>query len=396
MRASGFGRAARRAARCAAGLSGLAPSLVLAHAATSNTVLFDREIVRILEAHCVMCHATVGPSPPLETYEEAWLARRAIHDRTLARQMPPWAAVPGYGEFKNANRLTLREQRFVVSWVEGLGPRNAGIVFLNVLDPQGARREEVRARPDFDRWVLGAPDREVELPPSRPVPSGGEPQRTRIQRSMIDLGLDGPVSLAGLEFRPRARDSIRAAVFTVEQTGQWLATWTPWHGYRQLSSGTAYRLDAGATVVAEIHTTDALEPIAEPGTLGLHLASEAAPAALRDVVLTASADVPAGVARERLRAETMLASAARVHALWPDLPADIDTVEVSAVFPSGHVEVLLFALETPAEWPTAYIYETPVALPAGARVSLTAYATNADSASERTAVELRISLVDGE
>ena len=40
--------------------------------------------------------------------------------------MPPWAAVPGYGQFVNDNSLTLRETQFIVSWVEGLGPRNAG------------------------------------------------------------------------------------------------------------------------------------------------------------------------------------------------------------------------------------------------------------------------------
>ena len=40
--------------------------------------------------------------------------------------MPPWAAVSGYGQFVNENVATLRETQFLVSWVEGLGPRNAG------------------------------------------------------------------------------------------------------------------------------------------------------------------------------------------------------------------------------------------------------------------------------
>ena len=63
--------------------------------------------------------------------------------------MPPWPAFPGYGQFINDNSLTLRETQFIVSWVEGSGPRNAGTVFTNTSDPNAARRTEVRAKADF-------------------------------------------------------------------------------------------------------------------------------------------------------------------------------------------------------------------------------------------------------
>ena len=48
------------------------------HETVNTTVLFDREIVKILNSHCVMCHAEGGPSFPLATYEDAWLQRRKI------------------------------------------------------------------------------------------------------------------------------------------------------------------------------------------------------------------------------------------------------------------------------------------------------------------------------
>ena len=120
---------------------------VRAHETTTTTVLFDREVVRILDRHCVMCHAENAPSFPLETYEETWLQRRSIRAEVLARHMPPWAAVPGYGRFANDNGLTLREKHFIVSWVEGLGPRNAGTVFLNVADVGAPVPDVVRSRP---------------------------------------------------------------------------------------------------------------------------------------------------------------------------------------------------------------------------------------------------------
>ena len=79
-------------------LSGMA----LSHETTTTTVLFDREIVRILEDHCVMCHSEKGLAFPLITYEQTWLRGRPIRAEVLKRHMPPWSAVPGYGQFANA------------------------------------------------------------------------------------------------------------------------------------------------------------------------------------------------------------------------------------------------------------------------------------------------------
>ncbi|HSU89162.1 MAG TPA: hypothetical protein VLL56_10020, partial [Terriglobia bacterium] len=86
------------AAWCSTGLS---------HETLTTTVLFDREIVRILNKHCIMCHTESGPSFPLETYEQTWLQGRKIRADIIARHMPPWSAVPGYGQFANDNSLTL-------------------------------------------------------------------------------------------------------------------------------------------------------------------------------------------------------------------------------------------------------------------------------------------------
>jgi hypothetical protein len=131
------------------------PQQVQSHGTLTTTVLFDREIVRILNNHCVMCHDDGAVSFPLATYEQTWVRRGAIRTEALRRHMPPWPAVSGYGQFVNDNSLTTRETQFMIAWVEGLGPRNAGNVFLNVPDQQ--KREEVRAYSHADHWQLGQP-----------------------------------------------------------------------------------------------------------------------------------------------------------------------------------------------------------------------------------------------
>src|SRR5882724_4633274 len=136
------------------GLLLVACVVAVSHETLTTTVLFDREIVRILDKHCVMCHVENGPAFPLGTYEQTWLQGRKVRASVIARHMPPWAAFPGYGQFVNHNSLTLRETQFIVSWVEGLGPRNAGTVFTNTADPTAAPRKEVSAHPDIGHWHL--------------------------------------------------------------------------------------------------------------------------------------------------------------------------------------------------------------------------------------------------
>src|SRR5262245_41073587 len=205
------------------------------HETLTTTVLFDREIVRILDRHCVMCHAETSLAFPLETYDKTWVRGRKSRAEVIARHMPPWAAFPGYGQFANDNSLTLRESQFVVSWVEGLGPRNAGKVFLNVQDTGAARPQAIRAHAQTDQWQLGQPDLTRQLPPA--VIEAKQPDQVR--RVTVDLGLTAERRLRALEFMPGDRRVVRAAFFTLQETGQWLGSWTPWYGFTGLPDGVA-------------------------------------------------------------------------------------------------------------------------------------------------------------
>src|SRR5262245_26812548 len=186
----------------------LMPREALSHGAVTTTVLFDREIVRILNTRCVACHIDGGVAFPLSTYEETWLRGRLIRTEILRRHMPPWPAVPGYGEFVNDNGLTLRETQFLVAWVEGLGPRNAGTVFLNVNDP-GAARQEVRALAHAAHWQAGEPDLVRSL-------EGGRVETQRgdfVRRAVVDLQLASERRLTGIEYLPGDRRVVRGVVF---------------------------------------------------------------------------------------------------------------------------------------------------------------------------------------
>ena len=349
------------------------PRQVRSHETLTTTVLFDREIVRVLDSRCVMCHAADGPSFPLETYEQTWLRRRGVRDAVIARHMPPWPAVPGYGRFVNDNGLTLRETQFVVSWVEGLGPRNAGTVFTNTAEP-GARPAEIRARNlHAGHWHLGEPSMIRSLPAVRIEAE----QPASVRRVVVDLGLTSARQVQAMQYMPGDRRVVRAAIFTVQETGQWLGSWTPWYGYMQLPDGAAFLLPAGAHVVADIHYRGARQTVVDEGKLGLTFAEHRSPRAVSDIALTATATAPATAGRQRLRAETRIAADTHVVALRPEMSGDITSIEVAARRSDGGTDILLFARDFDHEWPTPFVLQDPVLVRRGSVLTVTAYAGGA-------------------
>jgi hypothetical protein len=348
------------------------PLSVASHETTTTTVLFEREIVRVLNQHCVMCHSEGSLSFPMSTYEQTWLRGRAIRSEVLRRHMPPWAAVPGYGQFANDNSLTLREMQFMVSWVEGLGPRNAGTVFLNVLDPAAKPAEPVRAQAHRGHWQLGQPTTILTLP-NMAIEAG---QPDHVKRVVVETGFRSVRRLRAVEYMPGDYRVVRAAFFTVQETGQWIGSWTPWYGYSVLPANAAVRVPAGAHIVAEIHYRGARDAVADRGALGLFFNDRATVRAASDRVLEAKGEVPAGASTQRFRSQTRLAVGVSVLAVRPEVPEGTTSIEVAARKPDGSTQILLFAKDIRNEWPTPYVLKDPVSLPAGTVLSVTTHHGN--------------------
>ncbi|HEX5431137.1 MAG TPA: cytochrome c [Bryobacteraceae bacterium] len=90
-----------------------------AHDIITTPITFDREIARIVYAHCASCHHDGGAAFSLMTYKAARPWAEDIKEEALARQMPPWGAVSGFGDFRNDKALTPEDMELIVSWVDG-------------------------------------------------------------------------------------------------------------------------------------------------------------------------------------------------------------------------------------------------------------------------------------
>ncbi len=138
----------------------------------------------------------------------------------------------------------------------------------------------------------------------------------------------------------------------------------------------AWRLPAGAHIVAEFHYRRAAERVVERGTIGLYFADQEAGDVVSDLVLEGNGAASGG-APQKVRAATRLAANTYAVALRPEVQAGVQSIEVSARKPNGTTEVMLFVKNVRMDWPTAYVFKEPVLLPKGSELDVTAYYANA-------------------
>jgi hypothetical protein len=89
------------------------------------SVTFSKDVAPILQRACQSCHHT-GTSAPMSlmTYQEARPWARAIKQRVLLREMPPWHLdkTVGIRKYKNDRSLADEEIATIVRWVDSGAP----------------------------------------------------------------------------------------------------------------------------------------------------------------------------------------------------------------------------------------------------------------------------------
>jgi hypothetical protein len=109
--------------RAAAGIIGLCAVFpASAHDIITTKITWSREVSRIIYKRCLGCHREGGAAFSLATYEVARPWAMAIKEEVLARRMPPWNAVKGFGDLKDDQGLTQEDLEIIADWVEGGAP----------------------------------------------------------------------------------------------------------------------------------------------------------------------------------------------------------------------------------------------------------------------------------
>src|SRR5258708_37833267 len=139
--------------------------IVLAFVAAQSPATFTKDVAPILQQHCQVCHRPGAIAPmSLLTYDDARPWARAIKEKVVKREMPPWYIDRNIGitEFKDDPSLTDAEIATISKWVD------AGALMGNPTDMPKPRQFN-----DLDQWHIGKPDHIVTMKKPYILPAHG-------------------------------------------------------------------------------------------------------------------------------------------------------------------------------------------------------------------------------
>jgi hypothetical protein len=344
------------------------PEPAYSHKPITTNILFKNEIAQIFQRKCFQCHSDNNLSMSLTTYTEARPWARAIREEVLERQMPPWQAVPGYGDFTNDIGLNTREKEIILSWADGGAP--SGVLKVEESIPPVYV-------PPAPSWDHGTPDQVWPIGSGERVASGAPFQ---IKRFVVATKLPNAKRIRAIALKQGDRRVVRSAAFFDELSGKWLGAWTPWQTVWQFPEGVGARLAPQARIRVDIGYSGSEEDVTDTSELGLYFADDVATLADAFSLSSAAAKLAAAATAQRVRAETTLKADTMALALWPNPSPEATSVEITATSPDGVVTPLLWIADYRHEWRSPYVLATPVALPRGTRLAMTTYFDNPSDA----------------
>ena len=350
--------------------------------AGTGEITWERHVGPLLQANCVECHRDGGIAPfSLEGYENAKRRHRMIAWITGERLMPPWRAVPGFGEFRDARRLSARQIELLRTWSRTAARRG---------DPADTMPVSTRPR---SRWRLGEPDLVLKMREPFEVPADGDDIYryfvipTDFAEDKVVVALDFSPGdpkvvhhanyLIDYEGRARAEDAKdEAPGFSVFGTGGFLdynawgiGGWTPGAEPWVLDAGQGMWLPRGGDLVLEVHYHLDGKATTDRSEVAFYFAREPVSRYVDGVVIgTEDLRIPPG--EERYWRHFSM-----------DVPAGMTLTDVTphmhflgrefisvATLPDGRERPLIRIADWDFRWQNTFTYREPVHLPSGSRI----------------------------
>jgi len=170
------------------------PQFSIAESA-NTTITFTKDIAPILQEKCQACHRPDSMAPmSLVTYEDVRPWAKAIRERVLTRQMPPWHIdkTVGIQKFKNDRSLPDAQIDTIVKWVDAGVPKG---------DPKDI--PPPKQWPDESKWnfadLFGGPPELILKSPDWTVPAVG---LDVWYKPVVPTGLTEPRWVRAIEIHP--------------------------------------------------------------------------------------------------------------------------------------------------------------------------------------------------
>ncbi len=358
------------------------------HEPITTKVMFNKEVIRILERNCLGCHAPnkIKADISLTTYEEARPWAKAIKEEVLEKRMMPFQAVKGYGRFQHDYVLTQRDTELLVSWIEGGAPRG---------DIKDYPAQQIDQLIKGDSWPLGQPDLVLQSPEAKIAAESEGENEVETTCVVLPTNLQGAKWLTAMDFQPGNGAAVQSAslhLFSNKpippnvrmslcgRIGETLGVWVPGQAATRFPEGAGRRLKAGEELILQLRYRKTSEATTDRSRVALYFAKETATKSLRtEAIIPAAVTILANAENHLVKASMTVTQSAEAISIRPLLFPFAKSVEATAYRPDGTIEVLIVAKDYRYDWQPAYFFKQPVQLPRGTRIEVTAYVDNSDN-----------------
>jgi mono/diheme cytochrome c family protein len=317
-------------------------------AARTATVTYHRDVEPILQRRCQACHRPGQVAPfSLLTYRDARSWSEEIKEFTRTRQMPPWLAEPGHGEFQDSRRLSDPEIATLAAWAD------AGA-------PEGKTRAAPPAKTWSDEWMLGKPD--LVLTPSEAYhvsASGDDDFRVFV----LPTGLAEDRQVVAIDFRPGNPRVVHHVVSFIDTSGKGreLDAKDPGPGYSSGPGGVGVQatvqgvwapgnlprfLPAGVgrpDILIQVHYHKTGKPEDDQTRVGLYFAKEPVRQSAETAIFgTLRIDIPPGEPRHEVRVSMPVPLDVRILNIMPHMHLLGKEMKVTATLPDGSKQDLVW------------------------------------------------------
>ena len=361
---------------------GLAGSSAAAAAAPPT---FTKDVAPILYKSCVECHRPTAIAPmSLITYDDARPWARAVKQKVVAREMPPWGADPHIGKFANDPSLSDAEIQTIAAWVD------AGA-------PEGNRADLPKPPTFAEGWAMGKPDLIFQMVEPFVVPADGTVPYTYVT---IPTNLKEDIWIKGLEYKTTDRRVLHHIISDlVEGNGQptpkpsltkdrtrkelgGIGGYVPGRLDNMFEEGVARKIPAGSDIVLQMHYTTIGQVVEDRLQIGVMLAKEP-PSKLRAAsggsMPNASFAIPPGNPNYEVTAKHTFAQDTYLNTLYPHMHVRGKDATYKVIYPDGREEVLLSVPKYDFNWQLTYKLAEPKLLPAGSTLMIVAHYDNSSA-----------------
>ena len=345
---------------------------------------FAGDVAAIFQAKCQACHRPGMMAPmSLLTYQDARPWARAIRQRVMLREMPPWHLdkTVGITRYKDDRSLTDEQIDTIVRWVDGGAPLG------NPADlPPPLEFND-------DEWTIGVPDLIVTSPEAVMYPEGSDWWPSYV----VDPGLTETRYARAVETRPsqEGREFVHHAIASLIDPdardtparlgqgepvidpleGAYLSEYAPGKYGDVFPENTGRALKAGVKIRFSMHYFATGREMRDRTSVGFVLyPKDVEPESyITDLFIheNDTIDIPPG---EMTRTDTYysLPAAARIISYQPHLHLRGKAQCMEAIYRDGRVEMLSCVDRFDFNWHVAYHYEDDVMplLPAGTMLHL--------------------------